>query len=215
MAKGWLFLGRNKQSKTEAVNVDNGALEVKTVGNIGSLTTFVNQQEIRNTDFHFFDIPMERRLLKDFDIYIDDTHNTGSNAQPTTHFMITTTTSQFVTSVGGGSLAHPANDGILFRWGIGSMTGLAGTRYKHFRTERPAQVAREIRRVSFRSLLENANYSFFDESSNVTKQIDKGKFADSVYNWLRRDGVTLRLAVHYASAPISGSISISLGGDAR
>ena len=34
MAKGWLFLGRNKQSKTEAVNVDNGALEVKTVGNI-------------------------------------------------------------------------------------------------------------------------------------------------------------------------------------
>ena len=33
MAKGWLFLGRNKQSKTEAVNVDNGALEVKTVGN--------------------------------------------------------------------------------------------------------------------------------------------------------------------------------------
>ena len=36
MAKGWLFLGRNKQSKTEAVNVDNGALEVKTVGNIGA-----------------------------------------------------------------------------------------------------------------------------------------------------------------------------------
>ena len=37
MAKGWLFLGRNKQSKTEAVNVDNGALEVKTVGNIAAL----------------------------------------------------------------------------------------------------------------------------------------------------------------------------------
>ena len=38
MAKGWLFLGRNKQSKTEAVNVDNGALEVKTVGNIALVT---------------------------------------------------------------------------------------------------------------------------------------------------------------------------------
>ena len=42
MAKGWLFLGRNKQSKTEAVNVDNGALEVKTVGNIVSQEITIN-----------------------------------------------------------------------------------------------------------------------------------------------------------------------------
>ena len=46
MAKGWLFLGRNKQSKTEAVNVDNGALEVKTVGNKVSLLSSLS--DVRN-----------------------------------------------------------------------------------------------------------------------------------------------------------------------
>lgn len=204
------------KAELEAIKAKlNGTIVTEVSGRTPIEIVIANQVEIRNTDATYFSVELDTTILgklKDFEVYITDTHfDTVDTSSLDLRFAFGQTSP---------SISYYASDNIPYRYQLDPSGSANG---RTVRTTLKGTASRQLNaattnrsRMSMTHMLKNAEYKFFNQVTEVTTLSipDKNAFIEEVKKAVMRiiSGTAARFYIRYDTAPTAGSITIVLKG---